>query len=50
MTPLEKKEKLKEEFRKRNAERIKNGIPLKDFKDLGITFLPQTFEWFRNNY
>jgi hypothetical protein len=45
MSPLEKKEILKEEFRKRKAKR--QG-PIKTIDDLKLDILPETFEWFRN--
>ena len=44
MEPLEKKEKLIEEFKKKKA--VNTEQP-KDFKELGLEFLPETFDHFR---
>ncbi|NEX77364.1 hypothetical protein G4Z05_00405 [Bacillus thermocopriae] len=48
MNPLEKKQLLKEQFKKRIQARRNQKVKTISFKELGITFEPETIEWYKS--
>ncbi|HDR6633181.1 TPA: hypothetical protein QCV53_001438 [Bacillus cereus] len=47
MNNIHKKELLKQQFKKRKEVKSKMGKKIVSFRELEISFQPETFEWYR---